>query len=419
MAQNKKRKINGDLSEFILLALLHEGKLNLTQLKERTALQSLDFHSHKEIRHARPQEEKVEVTCDGLVGKKWLRLTDNAEYELTADGKVQAQSTAEAMEKGAAIIQNQLLSPTATARNTTASYLLLSTIKVLAGFFSGSVGLIADGADTSVDTAAAAIVWFGIKFKKEILGTITIIGLMFLTAIILCYDSVVSVLENVQGVFVPMSMPYVVIIIELLAIVWMFAVSLYQRFVGKRSNSLALISQSIDSKNSVYSSAAVIVGAFFSIFGVHWVDAVVGGFIALRISLDGFSLSKEANKLLRGRQPELSGYKMPFEKQIGQRRMDNFRNWIMFAIHEGGVKNQEEIVGSLEKTFRPNYMPEVFSDFVVGQGFHFDSNFTEIVKPLMDDSYLLFDNGVYSLTDKGKAYIKRTVSTLRYKQTEL
>ena len=80
MAQNKKRKIDGDLSEFILLALLHEGKLTLSQLKERTALQTLNFHSHKEIRHSRPKEDKkIEMTCDGLVCKKWLQLTDNAE----------------------------------------------------------------------------------------------------------------------------------------------------------------------------------------------------------------------------------------------------------------------------------------------------------------------------------------------------
>jgi len=40
-------------------------------------------------------------------------------------------------------------------------------MKLLAGFLSGSVGLIADGADATVDTVSASLVWIGIKYKKE------------------------------------------------------------------------------------------------------------------------------------------------------------------------------------------------------------------------------------------------------------
>jgi cation diffusion facilitator family transporter len=420
MAQKKRRRISGDLSESILLVIFKEGALTLTQLQEHIALQRLDFHDHHKGRSGKPREKlNVAETCDDLVSKNLLQFTDDAKYGLTEKGKVKAEQTAAAMERGAAIIENQFLSPTATARNTTASYVFMSVLKLLAGFFSGSVGLIADGADTTVDTAASGIVWFGIKFKKEVLGTITIIGLMFLTAVILCYDAVTSVIENIQGVFVPMSMPYVVIFIELLAMASMYVISLYQRYVGKRSQSLALISQSIDSKNSVYCSTAVIVGALFSILGVHWVDAVVGGFIAVRISIDGLSLSKEVAKSMRGQQPEFSKYKLPFEKQIEKRRMDNFRNWVMYAIHDDGVSTRQEIVASLEKAFKPSYMPDIYSEFIAGRSIDFQSSFADIINPLIGEAYLLEAKGAFSLTDKGKAYIKGTVSSMRYKQTEL
>jgi cation diffusion facilitator family transporter len=421
MEKKKKSRIDGDLSEFILLSLLKEGPLSVKELQERTALQTMDFRErYRERRRERKRSHPdVEETCDGLVCKKWLNVTDQGKYELTPDGKARAEETAKAMERGAAILQNQLLSPTATARNTTAGYVFLSVVKLLAGFFSGSVGLIADGADTTVDTSASSIVWFGIKFKKEILGTITIIGLMFVTAVILFYDSAASVIENIQGVFLPMTMPYVVIIIELLAMVTMFTLSLYQRFVGKRSQSLALISQSIDSKNSVYSSAAVIVGAVFSIFGVYWVDAIVGGFIAVRICLDGFDLSKDIMATLRGQKPEFSKFKLPFEKQIGERRMDTFRNWIMYSVHEDKLTTKQEIVASLETAFRPSYMPQVFTEFTVGKDFAFESNFMSIVKPLLDEGYMVENEGVFNLTDRGKAYLKGKIGSMRYKQTEL
>jgi cation diffusion facilitator family transporter len=420
MAQNKKKKIDGDLSEFILLALLKEGILSLKELQEYTALQSISFIGRRQRRHERLNGQvDIAETCEGLVCKKLLKLTDQAKYELTQYGKAKAEETARAMEKGAAILEKQFLSPSATARNTTAGYVVLAVFKLLAGFLSGSVGLIADGADTTIDTAASAVVWFGIKAKKEIFGTILIIGLMFTTAIILFFDSANSVIQNFAGILLPMTIPIVVIAIELFAMMAMFVFSLYQRFVGRRSQSLALISQSIDSKNSVYSSAAVIVGALFSIFGVFWVDAVVGGFIAVRIYMDSFGLSKEVVQSMKGAKTEFSKFKIPFEKQIEQRRMDNFRNWVMYTIHEDNLKTKQEIVGSLEKTFRPSYMPTVFSEFTVGRAFDFENSFPEIVRPLIDRTYLLYNNGSYLITERGKSYIKQAVGNSRYKQREL
>ena len=112
----------------------------------------------------------VEATCDDLARKKWIKLADNATYELTAEGRVQAEEIANDMESLFHRIETQILNPSAAARNATAGYFVLAILKMLAGFFSGSVGLIADGADTTVDTASSAIVWAGIKFKKEILA---------------------------------------------------------------------------------------------------------------------------------------------------------------------------------------------------------------------------------------------------------
>ena len=305
----------------------------------------------------------VVSTCDDLARKKWINLTDNATYELTAEGRVQSEEIANTMESLAHRIKTQILSPSAAARNATAGYFALAILKMLAGFFSGSVGLIADGADTTVDTASSAIVWAGIKFKKDTLGTVIILGLMFLTAAILFFDSASSIIKNVQGIFPPISMPIMVIVIELIAMLSMYVLSLYQRIVGNRNQSLALISQTIDSKNSVYSSAAVIVGVIFSIFGIYWVDAIVGGFIAVRISIDGISLTREVAKSMSGQQPEFSKFKSPIEKRLEQRRLDNFRNWILYAIYKGKLSTKQELVDSLEKTFRPSYLPAAYTEF--------------------------------------------------------
>ena len=74
---------------------------------------------------------------------------------------------------------------------------------------------------------------------------------------------------------------------------------------------------------------------------------------------------------------------------------------------------------SLEETFRPSYMPAVFNEFRVGTGVDFEDNFSDLIKPLTEEAYIVLTNGVYSLTSKGKTFIRDTIDTLRYKETEL
>jgi len=421
MANKKKRRINGDLSEFILIILQKDGPQTLEQLQEKTAFLTSEFDSHRqEMRRARGKDMKgVYATCEDMVDKNWIKLAQNVKYELTPQGEVKAQETIEAIEQGAKRVETQFLSPSATARNTTVGYVVIAALKMVAGLLSGSVGLIADGADTAVDTAASAIVWAGIRFKKETIGTITTIVLMFITATLLFFDSARSVIKNITGTFTPMTMPIVVIAVELIAVFSMFMISFYQRYVGKRSQSLALISQSIDSKNSIYASAAVIIGAVFSIFGIHWVDAIVGAFIAVRICLDGVSLTREIAKTMKGQQPELTKFKVPFEERIRQHREDNFRNWIMYSIHNGKLRTKEEITASLEITFHPSYIPPVFTEVIGGRNMNFQEKLADIVRPLLDEGYLVEIENCYELTNKGKNHIKETIEVMRYKQTEL
>jgi hypothetical protein len=135
--RNRKRRIDGDLSEFILLSLFKEGALTLTEIEKTTALQTVDFckHSH----HQRNNAQNVQVTCDGLLSKNLLKLNCEAKYELTSEGRIKAIETADALESARA--ENQLLSPSATARNTIVGFVFLAVMKLFAGFLGGSVGL--------------------------------------------------------------------------------------------------------------------------------------------------------------------------------------------------------------------------------------------------------------------------------------
>jgi divalent metal cation (Fe/Co/Zn/Cd) transporter len=54
----------------------------------------------------------------------------------------------------------------------------------------------------------------------------------------------------------------------------------------------------------VYSAAAVIVGALFSIFGIYWVDAIAGAYIAARITYDSFGLTRQVYNSIKGQEPD-------------------------------------------------------------------------------------------------------------------
>jgi len=420
MTQSKRRRISGDLADSILLIIYKDGPQSIEQLEEKTALHTLNLNSRisKRRRLRGGKQLNAVAACEILVCRDWIQLA-REKYELTTMGQVEAEQLTTTLEQGAHRIETQILRPSAAARNSTVSYVAVAVLKLVTGLLSGSVGLIADGADTAVDTAASTIVWAGIKFKKEVIGTLVIIGLMFLTVGILFYTSISSILDTLAGTFLPITMPYVVITVEIIVMISMFLLSFYQRFVGKRSQNFALISQSIDSKNSIYSAGAVIVGAVFSIFGIYWVDAVIGTIIAVRISIDGVGLIRETAKTLQGTKPEFSKFKLPFEKQLTQRRTNIFQHWILHVIHNDKLRTKGEIVTSLEKTFRPNYMPVVFTEFMAGMDVNFDANFAELITPLLGAGYLTEKVGRYKITRRGKRYIKNATEPLPCEQTEV
>jgi len=321
------------------------------------------------------------------------------------------------LKKGAEILEGQFLSPHAAARNTFLVDFFLATLKILSGVFSGSVGLLADGADAAVDTVSAAVVWLGMKIKRENLGTLIVLVMMFATGVSVGYESIVSIIDAFLGVLSPLVMPYLVILTELVALVFAALLFLYQRFVGKRNGSLALISQSVDSKNHIYVAAGVIVGAVFSIFGVHFVDALIGGFIAVRILVDGVGLSKETIASIKGEEVDLEKYEVPLERHWRLSKIETFRTWILYSVKELKFKTRTELVNELKATFKPEYVP-ILSEykFTLGEGVDFAESFDDLVKPLLEADLLRKQNEEFVITEKGANRIAELTRNLRFLQ---
>ncbi|MCD6240907.1 cation transporter [Candidatus Bathyarchaeota archaeon] len=444
----KHKRLN--FSRFILTALLEEGPLNLKELEERAFIFVYHFHGFGYSLHAavqkklisflswlgyRPREDysakmkkrrekheqqiNVQLKCKRLIEKGLVRLNEEERYELTENGIVEAEKSAREMKKALTSIRSQYLSPTAAARNTVIADFFLALMKLLAGFFSNSVGLIADGADAAIDTVSASVVWAGIKFKKELAGTLIIILMMFITASSVGYESITTIIETLTATTKPVLMPHLVIMVEGIALIAAVILHFYQRYVGKNNGSLALISQSIDSKNHIYVAGAVIIGAIFSMFGIYFVDALIGAFVASRILIDGFSLSKEVLSSVKGEEIDFSKYKMPLEKHRHLSRLEAFRAWVLYSMKEDNLTTKEELIKSLKRSFKPKYT-YILSEFRFRPAIdiNFEKEFDGIIKYLLEEKFITKNGENFTLTEDGRKRVDRTFKKIRYLQSE-
>jgi cation diffusion facilitator family transporter len=440
----KKRKEHGDFNEFILLVLLKEKELSLEELEEKISLFvsyfSLSvFHFFEKLFEKRPRifrkvdlspensldkwkkrdkkVESMEFHCKKLIKEGTIRKNKNNKYELTDTGKYKAEKFKNDLEKGARIFENQFQSPEAATRNTFIVNVFLTIIKLSAGFLSGSVGLLADGADAFIDTISAAAVWFGMRTKRELLGIIVIIIMMFVTGVSVGVESVSKLVGIFSGTITPITHPWLVIVVEAVAMIIAVILTLYQRYIGKLNGSFALISQSIDSKNHIFVACAVILGVILSIFGLHFVDIIIGVYISYRILKDAFQLTKEALVTIKGEEVNLDKYKYPFEEHWHLSKLESFKLWILYTIRENGIKSREEIINSLKQTFDPEYIP-VFSEFKfsLGKGFDFSEKFDTLTEPLLESKLVIEDRGEFFLSREGEKYLDKKFNLIRYQE---
>ncbi len=409
---------HSDESRFVLIALLKEGPQTLKELEEKSFLFvsqfGLENYRHTSSRHSR-EEFNITTEIDRLMKDNMIVLT-HERYELTNKGRKVAAESAEMIEKGAQWIKKNVLNPSAAARNTVIADFFLAVMKLVVGFISGSVGLLADGADAAVDTVSASIVWAGMKMKRELIGTMVIIAMMGVTGVSIGYESVIKIIHVAYGTVEPISKPYLVIGVEGVALFVAVFLCLYQGFVGKKYGSLALISQSIDSKNHIYVAAVVIAGAVFSIFGIYFVDAVIGVYISFKILKDGFGLSKEVISSARGEKIDFSKFELLFEKHWRISTHDSFRFWILYTLRECSL-TKNELTTELVKTFKHTYIP-IWSEFefIAAEGFDFEGGFDSLVQPLLDENMVTKRDDTFTITKRGRQHVDSTLKSMRYHQ---
>ncbi len=187
--------------------------------------------------------------------------------------------------------------------------IFLFILKLIIGFLSGSVSILADAFNNMSDIGSSAVTIIGYKLSEkpadkehpyghgrlEYTSAMIVAFLILFMGIELFKTSVLKVLHPE-----PLDVKIATIAILVISIIIKFCMYLYNRKVGAYINSAALIATARDSINDAFSTSAVLISILvFFVFKIN-IDAYIGIIVAGFIVYSGIKTLKEALNPLLG-----------------------------------------------------------------------------------------------------------------------
>lgn len=213
--------------------------------------------------------------------------------------------------------------------------LVLFALKISVGILSGSISIIADGLNNISDMGSSVITMLGFKLagrpadsdhpfghgRIEYMSAFTVAVLILLVGFELLKSSVTSL---VNGIPQPTYSVWTIVILAVSIILklWMFV---FNRKVGKKIGSDALIATAQDSINDVIATSVILVSvAVTKLVSIPFnLDAVMGILVALFILYSGISAAKDTLNQILGMPPkkelieEIENTVLSFKEFIG------------------------------------------------------------------------------------------------------
>ena len=193
------------------------------------------------------------------------------------------------------------------------SNFILFVIKIIIGFISASISIIADAINNLSDMGSSLLTLVGFKISGKpadkdhpfghqrieyIIGLIIAMLIIFI-GFELFTTSIDKLINPVKS-----SMTIPVLIILVVAIIFKFLQGVFYSSVAKKINSIALKASSKDSMNDVISTSFVLLGALLSYFFTYNFDGVFGLVVSGLIIITGIKLVKEGIDPLIGEKPD-------------------------------------------------------------------------------------------------------------------
>ena len=191
--------------------------------------------------------------------------------------------------------------------------LMLFALKLFAGYFSGSVAIRADALNNLSDAASSVITLLGFRMaakrpdcdhpfghgRMEYVAGLAVSAAIVLMGVELLRSCVVKLLHPEPVVFG--VLPAAILAVSVCVKLYM---AVYNRSVGRRIDSTAVVAAAADSVSDAAATSVVLAGMIISRFFAVNIDAWAGSAVALLIIWTGISSAREALSPLLGKAPE-------------------------------------------------------------------------------------------------------------------
>ena len=185
--------------------------------------------------------------------------------------------------------------------------IFLLIIKVIVGIFAKSQSMIADAANSASDIFASLMTFIGNKIasepsdedhnfghgKAEYIFSLFISISMIVVSLKILYDSALSIIYKNEIIF-----SWWLIIVCIITIVTKLNLYLYSKNALKKFNNILLESNMKDHRNDCIVTSFTTISIILSLFGVYWVDGIVGIGISFWIFYTGIKIFIESYNVL-------------------------------------------------------------------------------------------------------------------------
>ncbi|NTW84296.1 MAG: cation-efflux pump [Chlorobiaceae bacterium] len=200
------------------------------------------------------------------------------------------------------------------AISSVAASILLTVMKLVVGFLTGSIGIISEAAHSALDFGAAALTYFAVRMsdkpadtkhhyghaKIESVSALIETGLLIVTSAWIIYAAVERLISGTTEI----EVTWYSIAIMVVSIVVDFSRARALKKVAKETNSQALEADALHFSSDILSSAVVIAGLAFVSLGIPWADAAAGIVVAIMVALAAIRLGKSTIDVLIDAAPE-------------------------------------------------------------------------------------------------------------------
>ena len=191
--------------------------------------------------------------------------------------------------------------------------ILLFTLKLFAGFISNSIAIMADAVNNLSDAGSSIITLIGFKLAAQKPdsdhpfghGRMEYLSGLFV-AIIIMFMGIELMQSSLQKILHPEALNFslTIVVILIISILVKCYMAYYNRKVGKKINSSAMLATSTDSLSDTISTTVVLIATLVNYFTDLSIDGYCGILVGLFILFAGINAAKDTINPLLGMAPE-------------------------------------------------------------------------------------------------------------------